>query len=159
MELKENSNARLIQGGIIIFWFLFWLFALIDKFIFEPVFLWVGKDFFEEFVELFASIGINSIFIVGFFYWLVVAFEVLAFLFLTLSLGNYFLKNSKKAEKFFFFGTIIGLAIFTFFTLGDQMFGEREELLEHTLFWIVILVSWVLYSHLSKLKNNKKIEE
>lgn len=33
------------------------------------------------------------------------------------------------------------------FALGDQVFGERSELLEHTIFWAALFISWRVYTH------------
>ncbi len=155
----EFKNVKDIQFAIVIFWFLFWLFSVIDKFIFKASFLWVGKDFFEEFVELFSSLGIGSILVVNIFYWFVVLLEILALLFLSLALFNFIFKNEKKLNRFFLLGTYFGLGIFTFFTLGDQIFGEREELLEHIIFWLAVLISWFVFIFLAKFKENKKDED
>ena len=40
------------------------------------------------------------------------------------------------------------LATFTVFSLGDHLFGDRFELLEHTLFWFMTLASWVIFIRL-----------
>ncbi|MEC8759453.1 MAG: hypothetical protein VXX70_07870, partial [Bacteroidota bacterium] len=40
------------------------------------------------------------------------------------------------------------LGTFTFFSIGDHWFGDRFELLEHTLFWFVSLASWVVFTRL-----------
>ena len=158
MANREVLSTKIVHLGIISFWFLFWLLSVIDKFIFEPVFLWVGKDFFAEFIELFSSIGVDSVLIVGGFYWFVVALEFIALIFLFLSLLNYCFKKYKKADKFFFSGTIIGLVIFTFFTIGDQVFGEREELMEHTVFWLALIISWAAYTYFPTTKKDSLIE-
>jgi len=45
---------------------------------------------------------------------------------------------------------ITGLLLFTFLTLGDQTFGDRFQLLEHTIFWVAVLVSWGAFVWINK---------
>ena len=52
------------------------------------------------------------------------------------------------ARTWFFVGVLLTMATFTFFSLGDHLFGDRFELLEHTLFWFISLVSWVAFTRL-----------
>ena len=52
------------------------------------------------------------------------------------------------ARTWFFVGVLLTLVTFTFFSIGDHLFGDRFELLEHTLFWFVTLVSWVAFTRL-----------
>lgn len=145
--MNKLTSTKIIHLGIVVFWFFFWMLSFVDKIILTPTFLWVGKNFFDEFTELFSSIGISSTFVVSSFYWFVVLAELLAFILLALSLYFHLTHNLKKASTFFLSGTIVGLIIFGFFTLGDQVFGERSELLEHTIFWIALLVSWISYTY------------
>ena len=41
-----------------------------------------------------------------------------------------------------------GCVIFSFFAIGDQVFGDRGELLEHTIYWMALIVSWGAYKFL-----------
>ncbi len=145
-------STKIIHLGTVIFWFFFWMLSVVDKLILEPTFLWAGKNFFDEFTELFESIGIGSATIVTSFYWLVVIAESVAFILIAISLYHHLFGNINKAHRFFFWGTIAGLIIFGFFTLGDQIFGERAELLEHTMFWIALIISWGAYTYFPRLK-------
>jgi hypothetical protein len=40
------------------------------------------------------------------------------------------------------------------FSIGDQIFGDRFTLLEHGVFWIILIVSWVAYADNNLLENN-----
>lgn len=42
---------------------------------------------------------------------------------------------------------------FSIFAIGDHIFGDRLELLEHTLFWFITLFSWVAFVHSDKFLN------
>ena len=61
----------------------------------------------------------------------------------------HFLKRREDmARTWFFVGVLLTMATFTFFSIGDHWFGDRFELLEHTLFWFVSLASWVVFTRL-----------
>ena len=145
--ISHYFEGRLIRFAIVGFWLLFWFLNVIDKFINQPTFLWAGKDRITQFVEYFSSIGIENINIVLAFLIFVTIIEIAATLFLAYSLWNLLRKNAVKARMWFFWATLTGLGIFTFFAVGDQVFGDRSELLEHTIFLIAILISWRAYNH------------
>lgn len=151
----ENSNNpleyRIIQFGTVIFWFLFWLLNVIDKFIGGATFLWVGQDRFAQFTEYFSSIGIDNPKVALSFLIFVTIAEIAAFILVAIALGHLVVKDDEKARIFFFWGTFIGLAIFSFFTIGDQIFGEGDELLEHTIYWVALIVSWGAYAYFPKM--------
>ena len=35
------------------------------------------------------------------------------------------------------------------FSIADQVFGDRFQLLEHGLFWLILIASWVLFKYIS----------
>lgn len=146
-SLNHYLEGRLLRFAIVGFWLLFWLLNVIDKFISKPMFLWAGKDRMAQLVEYFSSIGIENINIALVFLVLISIAEITALFFVALSLWSLLRKNKKGARIWFFWGTLTGLAIFTFFAVGDQVFGEREELLEHTIFWVALFISWRAYTH------------
>ena len=145
-SLTRYLEGRLIRFAIVGFWLLFWLLNSIDKFINKPTFLWVGTDRVTQLVEYFSSIGIENVNIALASLVFISVFEIAATLFIAYSLWNLLKKNAKRARLWFFWGTLTGLGIFTFFAVGDQVFGERGELLEHTIFLIAILISWRAYN-------------
>ena len=148
-----NSEGRILQYGIVGFWLLFWLFNVIDKFIGGSIFLWVGKDRLAQLVQYFTSIGIeNPNAALGFLIFITVV-QIIALSLLALTLWHLTLGTDSKAHRFFFWGTVAGLFMFTFFSIGDQIFGDRAELLEHTTFWMAILVSWGAYTYILKLQS------
>ena len=117
-----------------------------DKIINQPLFLWVGKDRITQFVEYFNSIGIGNANVAITFLILVSIAEFFAFVLLAGSLWHFIQKNMDKARLLFFWGTLLGLAIFTFFAVGDQVFGDRKELLEHAIFWVALIMSWRVFT-------------
>jgi hypothetical protein len=147
---------KLMQLGILLFWTIFWFFNALDKVLNKPMFLWVGKDRVAQFEKYFSSIGIEEPSIVIGFLVLVAVAEAAAFLLLAKAFWLLIKKKEKEAARFFLYGTLMGLAIFTFFAIGDQIFGDRAELLEHSIFWIIILVSWGAYTYYPKLSSRTK---
>ena len=150
------NNAKKIEWifrfSIIVFWTLFWFFNVVDKFIGSSTFLWVGKNRLSQFIEYFSSIGIeNQNVAFGFLAFVTIA-EIVTLTLLVVALWYLIRMNNRKAYIFFFWGTLAGLAIFSFFTIGDQIFGDRRELLEHTTYWIAIIISWGAYVYFPKGK-------
>ena len=37
---------------------------------------------------------------------------------------------------------------FSLFSIADQVFGDRFQLLEHGLFWMILLASWIVFRHI-----------
>jgi len=148
MDIFKKANNKLIQFSIILFWSAFWFFNVVDKFIFEKTFLWVGKDRLLQFSGYFSSIGLeNKNLILGIFIFITLI-EILALVFALVSLISFLKKKYSIAMRAFFNSILVSLFIFLIFSIGDQAFGDRFELLEHTLFWISLLISWFIYSYL-----------
>lgn len=151
MKLTTQLEDRIINGGLIIFWSLFWLLNVIDKFATEATLFWVGKDRMGQLTEMFASIGVDAN--VAMLALTVVTFlEVIAATFALSGLYYYFKKDKKNERSMFFWSIFTGLIIFSFFAIGDQIFGDRVELLEHTTYWVALIVSWGAYEYFPKKK-------
>ena len=140
--MKRALEATIIQFGILLFWTFFWLLNIIDKFIGGYTFLWVGKDRFAQIDKFFASIGAINHEYALYALLLITILEIIAFIFLAAALANFCIKHIDRARTLFFYGTLTGLVIFSIFSIGDQIFGDRFELLEHSIFWISIIISW-----------------
>jgi hypothetical protein len=126
---------------------LFYVTTVIDKIIPDVYPLWVGVDFYTLFIKLFASLGLTdpifaTIALAGISFLEIVA--LVCFLF---SLINQYNGKDKISEQWFYRGISFSVLIFSLFSIGDQVFGDRFTLLEHTVFWIVLVVSWVLYKY------------
>ncbi|MDA9864483.1 hypothetical protein N9C70_05390 [Flavobacteriales bacterium] len=143
--MNEKSILRLF---ILIFWTFFWGLSVTDKIIPDVQFLWVGKDFFALFVKFFGSLGLkNPLFattaLAG-----VSALEALNFaLYLTATL-SFFKGNETVTEKWFFRAILSSMVLFSLFSIADQVFGDRFQLLEHGLFWLILLASWIAFKHI-----------
>lgn len=145
-----NLEGKVIRFGVISFWALFWLFNVIDKFIGSSTFLWVGKDRYTQFVKYFSSIGIEKPIVISSFLIFVAILEIIALVLITTAFWHFVRRNEQRSHRFFFWGTFVGLFIFSFFAIGDQIFGDRAELLEHTTYWMALIISWGAYIYFPK---------
>ena len=143
-----RSTQQLLRLAILLYWAVFWLFNLIDKAIGGAHFLWVGRDRFAQFQKYFASVGLDSPHIANAALTAAAALEAFAWLFFASALIHEFRGRTDSSHRRAFVGTLFTLGTFTFFSIGDHWFGDRFELLEHTLFWFVSLASWVVFTRL-----------
>ncbi len=149
-DFLNASTAHLIRFGILIYWSIFWLFNVVDKVIGGAHFLWVGRDRFAQFQKYFASAGLEAPIIADASLVVAAALEVFAFLFFAGALAHFWRKNAGVARSWMAIGTGLTLLTFTIFSIGDHIFGDRFELLEHTLFWFSSIGSWVVFVHLER---------
>ena len=141
---------QLIRYAILFYWSLFWLFNIVDKFIGGSIFLWVGRDRFAQFQKFFASAGLESPIIADAALVIAAGLEVFAFVFFAGALIYFLRKKQESSRSWFFVGILFTLITFTIFSIGDHIFGDRFELLEHTLFWFLTLFSWIAFIRLNK---------
>ncbi len=141
-------TKELIRFSILAYWSIFWLFNVIDKIVGGSVFLWVGRDRFAQFSKYFTSAGLDSPFLADIALIVAAGLEVFAFVFFAGSLIHFLKKNQISSRSWFFIGIVFTLLTFTIFSIGDHVFGDRFELLEHTLFWFITLFSWVIFIRL-----------
>ena len=149
----STKSKSIIQYLILCYWTIFWLLNTVDKILGGAMFLWVGRDRFAQFHKFFESASLDSPIIADIALIFFAALEVFAFLFCLLALIYFFKKSQKESSNYFLLGTLSSLLIFTIFSIGDHLFGDRFELLEHTLFWIITLISWFVFKYL-QFKNN-----
>jgi len=155
-SLNAGQEKRIIRLGIIVFWWLFWLLNVIDKFIGKSTFLWVGKDRLGQFVTYFSSIGIENSSVAAAFLIFVTIVEMIALLFMTFALGYTISGNESGAHRALYFGILTSLFLFSFFTIGDQIFGDRHQLLEHALYWMALILSWFIYTRAEETEQQSR---
>lgn len=144
--MKEKT---IIRFSILIFWTFFWGLSVLDKIIPDVHNLWVGKDFFALFVKFFGSLGLKDPIFPTIALAFVSALEVVNFVFYLLSIVNFSKSKNDLAEKWFFRAVFSSITLFSLFSIADQVFGDRFQLLEHGLFWLILIASWVLYKYIS----------
>ena len=147
--MKERTIIRL---SILTFWTFFWGLSVADKIIPDVHHLWVGKDFFALFVKFFGSLGLKEPIFATLSLAVVSALEVLNFVFYVLSIVNFVKDKEALCEKWFFRAIFSSITLFALFSIADQVFGDRFQLLEHGLFWLVLMASWILFKNISDLE-------
>ncbi|MDA8628594.1 hypothetical protein N9M15_00095 [Bacteroidia bacterium] len=142
---KIKANGNLIRYLILIFWALFWLFNVLDKLVGGAHYLFVGKDRFAQIQRYFDSIGLGNPLVTNFMLMFTTALESFALVCFLGALYHLQRKNIESNRAWFFLGIVVTLTTYTFFSIGDQIFGDHSELLEHALFWFIALLSWIIY--------------
>ena len=145
---SASSSTRWIQEGILAYWTLFWLLNVCDKLIGGAHFMWVGRDRFAQFQKYFASVGLDAPWVADAGLVVAAALEVFALVFCAGAWLHFRKSRPAQTRSWFFVGVLLTLGTFTFFSVGDHWFGDRFELLEHTLFWFIAAVSWVVFVRL-----------
>jgi len=141
------KEKKLIQYLILIHWTFFYATTVIDKIVPDVYPLWVGADFYTLFIKFFASLGLTdpifaTIALAGISF-----IEIVAFVCFLFSLFSLYKGKDKISEQWFYRGIAFSVLLFSFFSIGDQVFGDRFALLEHGIFWIILVVSWVVYKY------------
>lgn len=157
MLTKNISNNQLFRLAILAYWSLFWFFNSLDKVFGGSSFMWVGRDRFAQFQKFFASAGLESPIVANIGLIFAAALEIFAFVFFVGAFIHFIKQKQAEARTWFFVGIVLTLITFTLFSVGDHIFGDRFELLEHTLFWFVTLFSWVVFIRLDKLGEGEKV--
>ena len=136
----------MIRLVIIVFWTLFWLLNFADKASGLGAGYWMGKNRLEQFVGYFNGIGITDPTVAHAMLIVMSALEFIAFIFFAVALVEHLQGHQEAERKFAFHGVVVSLIIFTIFAIGDQLFGDRAELLEHSIYWMAIILTWFLYT-------------
>ncbi len=158
MENKNLVRNNRIIGKdlaryfILIYWILFWLLNVIDKIIGGAHFLFVGKDRFAQMERFFDSLGLGNPIITNIALIITAGLEIFAFVFFSGALYHFKKKNIDSTRSWFFVGIVLTLIIFTYFSIGDQIFGDHIELLEHGLYWFIALLSWIIFIRIDKIQ-------
>ena len=161
--MKEKNILRF---SILFYWTFFWGLSVLDKIIPDVHHLWVGKDFFALFVKFFGSLGLKDPIFATLALAFVSSLEGLNFIFYLLASINFLKAKESLFQKWFFRAIFTSITLFSLFSIADQVFGDRFQLLEHGLFWLILIASWVLFKYISssdgktlvfKLDNGVKI--
>lgn len=141
------KDKKLIQYFILIYWTLFGATTVIDKIVPDVYPFWVGADFYTLFIKFFASLGVTDPLFATVALAAISFIEILAFVCYLFSLYNLFRGKDKVSEQWFYRGIAFSVLLFSLFSIGDQIFGDRFNLLEHGIFWIILVISWVVYKY------------
>lgn len=124
---------------------------VVDKIIGGAHLFFVGRDRFAQVERFFDSIGLENPLYANIALVITAALEVFALVFFIGALYHLITKNAEATRSWFLTGICFTLATFTFFSIGDQVFGDHFELLEHGLFWFIALLSWVVFTQIDKI--------
>ena len=158
METINSPRSNKIMGKdlikylILIYWSLFWLMNVVDKIIGGAYFLFVGKDRFATFERFFDSLGLGAPIVANIALIISAGLEIFAFVFFTGALFHFRKKNLEATRSWFFMGILFTLTTFTFFSIGDQIFGDHKELLEHGIYWLMTILTWVIFIRIDKIQ-------
>ena len=144
--MKEKNILRL---SILFYWTFFWGLSVIDKIIPDVHYLWVGKDFFALFIKFFGSLGLKDPIFATLALAFVSSLEGLNFVFYLFSSIQFLKGNESQSQKWFFRAIFTSITLFSLFSIADQVFGDRFQLLEHGLFWLILIASWILFKYIS----------
>ena len=143
------KERHFIRFSILIYWTIFWGLSVLDKIIPAVQMNWVGKDFFTLFVKFFESLGIKDPIFATLALASISTLEVINFVFYLFSLINFVKGNMVLSEKWFYRAILSSTILFTLFSIGDNVFGDRFQLLEHGLFWMIIIASWAIFKYIA----------
>ncbi len=141
------KEKRLIKYFILFYWTFFAAATVIDKIIPDVYPFWVGADFYTLFIKFFASLGIKEPIFATIALAIVSLVEIIVFVCYLFSLVNLYKRKDNRSEQWFYRGISFSVLLFSFFTIGDQVFGDRFTLLEHSVFWIILIVSWAVFKY------------
>ena len=144
--MKEKNILRF---SILFYWTFFWGLSVLDKIIPDVHHLWVGKDFFALFIKFFGSLGLKDPIFATLALAFISSLEGLNFVFYLLASINFLKGKESLSQKWFFRAIFTSITLFSLFSVGDQVFGDRFQLLEHGLFWLILIASWVLFKYIS----------
>jgi hypothetical protein len=147
------KERKIIQFSIILYWTTFWGLSVLDKIIPAVQKNWVGKDFFALFVKFFESLGIKDPLYATIALGLISTIEILNFVCYLFAIINFSRGNTSLTEKWFYNGILSSVVLFILFSIGDQVFGDRFQLLEHGVFWMILIASWALFKFASDPEN------
>ena len=136
------NERRILRTSILLFWTLFWGLSVLDKIIPDVHFLWVGKDFFALFVKFFGSLGLSDPLYATLALVSVSGLEAVDFTFYVAAMVRHLQGNEQATDRWFFRAILTSLVLFTLFSIADQVFGDRFQLLEHSLFWMILIGTW-----------------
>jgi hypothetical protein len=138
-SIAGKINAILSARRIVVAFFsMFWLLNGLDKFLNRHLF-WYGDHRDQKFIAYFASIHLPSSVALTALYSLGALETLLGIGFLIALLSR---KIPLALSQIFFKASIL---IFLLYSVGDILFGDRAELLEHGTYLALIIISFTFF--------------
>ena len=157
MQPSESSHSRFyyvlenhlrLEYILYAFWALFWMLNGLDKFFNGTVVQtangpkevgWFGVTRDQKFIDYFAKLYLPKWTALGFLYGLAVLEIIVGVLFFTTLLYR---KMPAVYRRLVF---KMSMFIFLVFSVGDILFGDRQELWEHGTFMVLTLLTYRMY--------------
>ena len=136
----------LVAGSTVLYWAVFWTFNGLDKFLHGRnllVFHWHGKDRAGQFGSYFQDIGINASLTEPMLLLTGVWELALGLLFAGVLYRLASDTGPRAVLKAMSLGTTASILTFIGFSAFDVVSGDRAELLEHGVYMMLLLVSWL----------------
>ncbi len=147
MQILAKEKFQIIRSTILLFWSSFWLFNIVDKIVSAAVVSRSDLAGYVGFWNYFIGSGSEAVGIAFAAFISLSLVELIILSFFIRALLELHTGVEKNAATFYFWGTVIGLAVLLFATVGDQLSGDRGALASHVTYWLAILVSWVIYEY------------
>ena len=100
-------------------------------------------------LSFFGSLGLKDPIFATIALAFVSSLEGLNFVFYLLASINFLKGKESLSQKWFFRAIFTSITLFSLFSIADQVFGDRFQLLEHGLFWLILIASWVIFKYIS----------
>ncbi len=142
-----RTHLRLIAGGVVLYWAVFWIMNGMDKFLCGrdlPGFRWHGKDRTDQFSTYLHRIEVDASLVEPILIFAGIWEIALGLVFLS-TLWS-LVRAFPSAAVFSGMSITVSASILTFvgFSAFDVVVGDRAELLEHGTYMMLILVSWLV---------------
>ncbi|WP_289035181.1 hypothetical protein [uncultured Roseibium sp.] len=156
---------RPISLVIVLFWFSFWMLNALDKILARKdlgSFRWWGNDRIEKFTMYFDRLSIDAahVYPILMFAGIVEFAVALPFLYA----GYHLAKGKPGAARLADLAIALSIVIFLGFAIFDVIVGDRAELLEHSTYVGVLLISFLaiaaemFFNHLRRLTQEENVE-
>ena len=151
-------NLVSMETVILFYWSAFWLLNGLDKFLIGASlgpFTWYGKDREAQFQDYFQRVGISDdavvLAIVAIGVWelfMAGIFVIAAFLHFQMARGRW---------NFIHLGLFASALTFAAFSAIDVVMGDRAELREHGVFFVIAIVSWLAVAY--RVSSLRRLED
>ncbi|WP_162938011.1 hypothetical protein [Kiloniella sp. EL199] len=131
-----------LSNVISAYWVLFWGLNGLDKFCHSSdliLFRWHGKDRSTQFTQYFERLSFPQDYVSPFLYFVGIWEVLLALIFMAIPF--YYHRNKQKLEQI----ATLNAATFLAFCGFDIIAGDRAELLEHSTYFILVVITFFVY--------------
>ena len=142
-------DSRLLVIVSLTYWVIFWTLNGLDKFLHSTdfgVFHWYGNNREKQFDAYFLSMNIPASWAKPVLFFAGVWELLVGFLFLATLIGTFLRAIGAVTIRVSSFGFVMAGSTLVFFSAFDIVSGDRRELLEHGLYLMFIILTWMIVS-------------